>query len=400
VEVWDIEEMEAEEMKKKGGGKGRCLILFFMLLSFFSVHFVGAQTAAAVAPVAVAPVAVAVTPFAGDDAVLSGRIRGEAVAQVEGLAGFMPQPLDGADSYTDAPPDPGLLEGAPYVLTGEYYFDIEDMQHLQMWLWNSESGALVFTDELVAENVDEAAGYLPPLVAWVFAQVPVQTPETGASVPEGTDAADEAAADGPAADGPAAERPATDRPAMGSKRRFPRLYLGVRAGAALDFLGVQPAGGYEGKTVLSWGGEAALTVEYRPWRFLSVQAEGVLGLESFGADRLDSNKTTDRYRSMYLRVPLMVKAPIDLGRFRVSPLAGASYILPLNKLDLPLGVTAGFDFGYALRGRRGSKELGELYGSIRYDIDLGLTEVERTGLQYTRGRLVFSAGWKFGLINK
>jgi hypothetical protein len=122
-------------------------------------------------------VPVAVMPFAGDDPALNNRIRAAALAERENLAGFIPRPLDAGGSFSDSPPDPALLEGAPYVLTGEYYFDDEDMLHFQMWLWNGANGALVYTDELVTENADEAEGYVPSLAAWVFSKIPIQRQE-------------------------------------------------------------------------------------------------------------------------------------------------------------------------------------------------------------------------------
>jgi hypothetical protein len=66
------------------------------------------------------------------------------------------------------------------------------------------------------------------------------------------------------------------------------------------------------------------------------------------------------------------------------------------KLDLPLGVLLGLDVDYALGGGK----FGELYWSLRYNIDLGLTSVEETGLHYTRNRLVFSAGWRYMIPKK
>jgi hypothetical protein len=144
-------------------------------------------------------------------------------------------------------------------------------------------------------------------------------------------------------------------------------------------------------------------------RFVSFHAEGIFVLEALGAYRLDGEAdsyTNDRYRGMSLLFPLLVKVPLDLGYLRVSPLAGAYYIVPLGKtlggatyrdtVDLPLGIMAGLDLGYALRGGR----FGEVYGSLRYGLDLGLTGVEETNLYYTRNRLILSVGWKIGIMKR
>jgi hypothetical protein len=199
---------------------------------------------------------------------------------------------------------------------------------------------------------------------------------------------------------PAAEK----ETATGEEPRLPQLYLGVRGGASLDFQSVQPIGNYEVGMDQSFGGEGALTVGFRPWRYIGFQAEGVFVLESFTPYRLQNGgglHSGDRYRNIYLLFPLLVKISLSLEGFQLSPLGGLYYILPLrttldgvsyeDKLDLPLGVMVGVDLGHAL-GR------GELYGSLRYGNDLGLTTVEETGLRYTRRRLIFSLGYRFILF--
>ena len=106
----------------------------------------GAQTA---------EVPVAVMPFVGDDAALSGRVRNASIREVGNQEGFTSLPL-AADTPAagDEPPDPSLLGDAPYALTGESYLDDEDMTHFQLWLWESGTGALVYTDELMAEDAE------------------------------------------------------------------------------------------------------------------------------------------------------------------------------------------------------------------------------------------------------
>jgi hypothetical protein len=380
-------------------------ILLFLHFSLFSLSFLAAQTTPA-ADTAGANIPVAVMNFQGDDAALSSRSREVTIGEVEKLADFTPRPLNTAGPQPDMPPDPGLLGGLPYVLTGEYYFDTEDMQHFQLWLWNSTSGALVYTDELVAEDIEEAVGYLPPLVAWVFSKIPIQRQETAVIVPvERETAGEEVGAGEYAAVGQEAE----GESGTGEKKPFPRLYLGLRAGGGLDFQSVRPYEAYGGGSGQSFGVEGGLTVEFRPWRFVSFQAEGIFVLEAVGVYRLDDEAdsyTNDRYRGMYLLFPLLVKVPLDLGSFRVSPLAGAYYILPLGKslggatyrdtVNLPLGLMAGLDLGYPLGGGK----FGEVYGSLRYGLDLGLTGVEETGLYYTRNRLIVSAGWKIEIMKR
>jgi hypothetical protein len=333
----------------------------------------------------------AVMPFAGDDPALSSRIRDAAIAEVGNMEGFTPQSLDAVVSQPDAPPDSALVPGMPYALTGEYYFDDEDMQHFQLWLWNSESGSLVYTDELVAEDVEEAEGYLPRLVSWVFSKIPVAEMDT-----EVTQAVQEAPAEASAVQ--AEER------GTGEQRLFPRLYLGLGIGGGLDNQFIRPTGNYEGAITTSFGGEAAVSVEFRPWRILGFQAEGIIALESFAPFRVQNQSTgrvhgTGRYTTWFLRFPLLVKVHMDLGEIDFSLLGGPYYALSPredtkgDKPGLPLGFMAGVSLAYPLGP-------GEIFGGIRYDIDMRLSIVEESGLQYRRGRLAISAGYRFLVIGK
>jgi hypothetical protein len=380
----------------------RCLVVI-VLWSRVTPNSAAAQT------IPVMDVSVAVMPFTGDEPALNSRIRDVTLSEVENLEGFTPRPLDAALPQSDAPPDADLLEGIPYALTGEYYFDDEDMQHFQVWLWNGASGALIFTDELVAAEVEEAEEYLPPLVKWVFSKAMEDAAEeSGAEEIRIEEIGMEATGEeiGPAIREMADTEVRESGP--GEKSRF-QLYLGLRGGASLDFQIVRPVGNYEVSIDQSFGGEGALTVEFRPWRYVGFQAEGIFVLESFAPYRVQGAEglhISDRYQSMYLFFPLLVKIPLSLDSFRLAPLIGPYYILSLgktmngssyqDKLGLPLGVMVGFDLGYALGGGR----FGELYGSLRYGTDLDLTTVEETGLRYTRGRLAFSLGYRFMLLGR
>ncbi|MDR2758299.1 MAG: hypothetical protein LBB78_02850, partial [Spirochaetaceae bacterium] len=84
---------------------------------------------------------VAVVDFVGDDAALTTWFHDLVFSEVENLKGFNPRPFaletfsESSAFKPDFPPDPAYLEGAPYVLTGEYYLDTETLQHFQLWLW-------------------------------------------------------------------------------------------------------------------------------------------------------------------------------------------------------------------------------------------------------------------------
>jgi hypothetical protein len=111
---------------------------------------------------------------------------------------------------------------------------------------------------------------------------------------------------------------------------------------------------------------------------------------------------------MSLLFPLFLKAPFNLGTFELSLLGGAYYILPLKfmmdgdsytgKLNLPLGIMAGFELGNYSLGAGG--RFGELYGGLRYGLDLGITTVDDTDLQYTRSRLALSLGYRYLFLGR
>jgi hypothetical protein len=363
-------------------------------------------------PAAAQGIPVGIMPFAGDDAAINQRIQDAALEEARKQEGFGPRVLNTTETFTDYPPEGEVVTGTDYVLTGEYYFDDEDSQHFQAWLWNSGSGALVYTDELVADTTEEAEGYLPALVRWVFSKITPVAAEEPAEEPE-EEPADETGpaprpVERPAGAARPAERPA-DETAAGEKPPFPRLYAGLWGGGTLDFQTVRPSRNYEGDTGQSFSGAGAVTVEYRPWRYLSFQAEAFLVLESFAPFRLESETglhTSDRYEGMYLLLPLLVKGSFELDGLRLSPLAGLYYILPLSrtmdgvsyeeKVSLPLGIMAGLELGYSISGGK----WGEVYGGLRYGSDLGLTNLEEQGLRYSRSRLIFTLGWRFGFFKK
>jgi hypothetical protein len=365
-------------------GRVVCIVFFPLLLG-----------AAVPADAQRADIAVGVIPFLGDDEALRDRAQRASIREAGNQEGFTPRLLATAIPVrADEPPESWLLEEMPYALTGEYYFDDEDMQHMQLWLWESGNGALVYTDELVAEDADEAEGYLPALVKWMFSHIPMPEepdvePEPEAEVEESEEEEE-----------PRVFYSLREEPEAAAYHRPEWLYLGLRAALALDFQTIRPFGEYEGGTGQSIGGEAALTVEVRPWRNIGFLAEGVFVMDSFAPSRRSGDVyTADRYTGMSLMFPFAVKVSLDTETFRLGLLAGAYYNLPLRRTSdsgsygetmkpPPLGIMAGIEAGYVLGP-------GELYGGLRFGNDLGLTAVEEIGLYYTRLRALFSLGYAF-----
>ncbi|MDR2364163.1 MAG: hypothetical protein LBD65_07085 [Spirochaetaceae bacterium] len=346
---------------------------------------------------------VAMMAFLGDDLAQSEQLRSVVVREVEGLAEYTPQHVS-SDTFPetlefrpDEPPDPKYLGEIPYVLTGEYYFDTEDLGHFQLWLWNSADGSLVYTDELVAENIEEAESYLPALVSWVFSRIPPPPPPVQVVV-DVRGMVEEVMAGRGREDGKETGEPAS----------FPRLYLGMRAGGAANAYYSRTTERYDAGMSQGFGGEVAFMVEYRPWRYLSFLGEAAFSLDAFKVFRINQvgNQdihTTSQYTSLSVFFPLLIKTPIEVGLFSISLLAGAYYIVPLGqivnegasypyRIDLPLGLMVGMDMGHALGP-------GDLFVSLRYGRDLGITMVH-SGLQYTPNRVILSVGYRFGFLKE
>jgi hypothetical protein len=105
-------------------------------------------------------------------------------------------------------------------------------------------------------------------------------------------------------------------------------------------------------------------------------------------------------------VPLYRMSPVYLDRFTLSPLGGLYYIVGLQRATgdggsfreeraMPLGLVLGTDLGFMPGGVKG---FGEFYASIRYLMDLGVSVIGDGGLQYTRGQLGLSVGYKFSFF--
>jgi hypothetical protein len=345
---------------------------------------------------------VALMTFLGDDLDISALFQTHVVREVGNLGRFSIQ-LVGAAQYPeslrlspDQPPAPAYLGDSRQVLTGEYYIDMDDLQHFQLWLWNSASGSLVYTDEMVFEEMEEAESYLPPMVNWIFSHIPTEdrliVVETGVRTQTEPNAGNEE------------EETA--------EKYKPRFYLGLWGGGFLSTTIPQTSGDYEGGVSQGFTGEAAVVVEFRPLQFLSLQAEGIFVYDTFKAAKetqktIGISRSIDTFWAMSLMIPLLVKVPLEIERFTLAPFMGVYYIVPLGAMNIipnasderaasykytigpSFGLTLGIDVGFSL-GK------GELFGGLRFDRDLGLTSVTNTSrMEYTRHRLGLFVGYKF-----
>ncbi|MDR1108232.1 MAG: hypothetical protein LBL19_04275 [Spirochaetaceae bacterium] len=359
-----------------------------------------------------AGVEVAIMPFMGvDDAELILQLHDTVVSRVDALDNYLILQVSAAEHpqiltlSPDSPPGSEYLGSSLYVLTGEFYLDIDDLQHFQLWLWNSASGRLVYTDEMVTENYEEAEAYLPPLVSWIFSQIPQNDiPVLAASQPEilpnpelipQTEIGSEVEALSEGAEG-------TEK----NNLFMGRLYLGFRGGPIFNSYSVfQTSTGYKSGLVQSFSYEAALLADFRIFRFLSIQGEAVFTMDAFATTRTTQNVSfIDKVTSLSLLFPLIIKVPLDFGPFILALHSGIYFAMPLGKMALksdigagdytvklnpPLGFMVGTDLSFPLGP-------GMFLLDMRYGRDFGISTAQNASrLSYTRDRIAVSLGYKF-----
>jgi hypothetical protein len=382
-------------------GKNGKNYLILACVFLFLLPFLGAaQTSDTPSPVALMTIV-------GDDLSIGAEFQSQVIGEVQGLGGYAVQRVtaeqvpESLNFPPDQPPEPVYLGNSRHVLTGEYYIDIDDLQHFQLWLWNSATGSLVYTDEMVFEDMGEAEGYLPPMVSWIFSHVPV---EQRVTVGEANSTA------GPSPDGESGA--SGEGEGVGdTTSSYRRLYLGLRGGGFLNTSMPQASGDYEAGVSQGFSGEGAVLAEFRMFRFFSLQAEAVFIYDTFKAAKKTQKgqelvRSTDTFRSLSLMFPLLIKIPLELGSVTLSPFAGAYYIMPLGKMNIvpgdsdeqagsysyriapAFGLSLGLDAGFPLGP-------GAFFAGLRFDRNLGITTVESgNGMHYSRNRIGFSLGYE------
>jgi TolB-like protein len=121
---------------------------------------------------------VSILPFAGEEqmAVAFNQAVNKSVALFQN---YSPQMVSiatvqvaGVRIPTDMPPIRELVPGARYALTGGVYpGGYADEYYLQLWLWDMADFTMIYTDDLVYQDIDEGLASLPGLVEWLFAHI-------------------------------------------------------------------------------------------------------------------------------------------------------------------------------------------------------------------------------------
>jgi hypothetical protein len=213
---------------------------------------------------------------------------------------------------------------------------------------------------------------------------------------------------------PSAEDADTD----GGSYRDQRLFLGARLGPSLRFY--TPAGDTAFTGGDSYGAslDAGIQVSLQIVRIFSIQAEAIFTLDNasvwnyaLNSNNVDIDRYARRFSSFSLQFPLTAKLNFYPGKFRISPFAGAYFIVPLGtvknsspldeeesfaySVSPPLGILGGVSAGLPLGP-------GMIFADIRYTADLGEMELEQgVELQtYRRHMVTVSLGYEFGFFEK
>jgi hypothetical protein len=125
------------------------------------------------------PAIVAVLPFAGKETDMALRFHEETIRIVAGLEKYTPREVQistlnsaGIEIPTDMPPNRNLTPGALYALTGGVYPGSKAREYyLQLWLWDMTGSFMIYTDDLVYEDMTAVLQSLPGLVEWLFSHI-------------------------------------------------------------------------------------------------------------------------------------------------------------------------------------------------------------------------------------
>jgi hypothetical protein len=323
---------------------------------------------------------VAVLPLAGDETEMIRRFHEGMMEAVAALEKYSPQTAYVPESIripTDLPPLASLAGGARYALTGGVYPGSEAGEYyLQLWLWDMAGSMMIYTDDLVYDDIDEAMGTLPGLVEWLFSHIHERVIE---------------------------EPPADTWP-------DPFFMFGLRAGVSPRWY-IKPSERSPGASALNF--EGGVSGALRLNSLFSLQLEFLFTTDTlvYRGLNLVSNPPVvenEKYTNFTLEIPIILKMNFRVGELRLSPLAGLYAAVPLGQTgfrdrygkehsyswssSLPLGFTAGLE-GAARYGP------GMVFAGLRYGGDFGVASVnapqERS---YRRQMVSLYLGYEFGFF--
>jgi hypothetical protein len=420
----------------------RLLFPFLTVLMIFIPVLGAAQTPP--------PRPVAVMPFTGEEDAVNAQFRSSVAAEIRNLPGNfppseqnLPAGMAPTDLPSDEPPPASMVGGRQYVVTGQSFPD-EGEHHLQVWLWDVAEPTLVYTDELVCEEVEEAGEFMSLLIEWIFSHVPDPLSAEG---DEGSGGDEGSAGNAPQMITlpplPPEENVVTPRGQRASAPIFEDedkwFYLGLRAGGSMRLYTADDNHIFnknsntfflDEKSRLSPTFEGGVLAAVQLLPFLSLQGEALFTMDfttfrgyvpngSGGVDPLEVN-----IKSMGLMFPLILKVTLRPIPFLIAPFGGAYYMLGLGGLemssdypgvtttigsytrDFPLGWIAGATFGMKV-AQLSKGAPGLIFVDVRYAADLG--KIRYTGEDngvpkeiklFSRGMLSVTVGYEIGLVNR
>jgi hypothetical protein len=334
---------------------------------------------------------VCVLPFVGEDDAASAFNQATFDA-VKGLQKYSSRKVSveelnavGVRIPTDMPPVRELTPGARYALTGGVYPGNYDHEHyIQLWLWDMTSSTMIYSDDLVFEDIAESLETLPGLVEWLFSHIIEVVQETE----------------------PVIEKGWQDKFInVGLRSGLPqRWYLAAgetSPGAhALNFEGGILASVLI-NSLLSFQMEIDFTWDNVVYRGISSAGGGG------GYSPVASNK---KYTSFSMTFPFFIKANFKPGNFRIAPFAGLYAFAPLGKASYqenPSGKKESFsqsvDFPMGfIGGLEGAMKFGPgmIIADVRYLGDFGtitIHDADRTA--YNRRMVSVTLGYAIGFID-
>jgi hypothetical protein len=334
---------------------------------------------------------VAVLPLAGEETGMISRFERGIMEAIIALEKYLPVEVNapGGEIPTDMPPVRSLAGGARYALTGGVYPGIRSGEYyLQLWLWDMAGSTMIYTDDLVYDDMDGAMESLPGLVEWLFSHI---------------------------------REVSIEEPPIAEGVMDPLVMVGVKAGLSPRW--------YTSSSELSSGAwalnpEGGVSGALRLSSLFSVQLEMLLTGDTLvyrGLGKVNSahTMTNDTYTFLSLTIPLVVKVNLKAGPVRLSPLAGFYLTAPLGQasyrysatgeemsyswsFSVPLGITAGLEGavqygpGKIVAGLRYSGD----FGSITIDDDPAFFGSRRNDIPTTIKRSAVSLylGYEFGFL--
>jgi hypothetical protein len=338
---------------------------------------------------------VAVLSLAGEETEMIRRFDQGIMESVRALEKYSPRETPvpaNAEIPTDMPPARSIADGARYALTGGVYPGGRAGEYyLQLWLWDMAGSTMIYTDDLVYNDIDEAMESLSGLVEWLFSHIRetvIETPKEAA-------------------------------------RPDPFIMVGVRAGLSPRWY-VSSGEISSGASALNF--EGGVSGGLRLNRLFSLHLELLLtgdtlvyrGLGGGQKDFLENEK----FSSLTMTIPVLVKMNFMAGQFRLSPLAGFYVMFPLGNTlyayhhsdgdgeksyswsySVPLGFTLGFE---------GARQLGpgRIFAGLRYAGDFGSASINDDPalrkhhtaygdkISYRRQAVSLYIGYEFGFLER